>query len=142
MSSVGIERLEDVLDSASVRELRRLFDDSPDAVVTLGDEAGRLLWASRPGSLEKYGREPSSFLGRDRFDYIHPEDRAQARRMYGRAADGETVRYVSRARAASGAWVTTATAAWSEDIDGERIVVAITTPVEPLATEPYDPDAS
>lgn len=140
MGTVGIKRLEDVLDSASVRELRRLFDDSPDGIVTLGDVDGRLLWASRPGSLERFGREPSSFVGRDRFDYVHPEDRAQARRMYGRAVDGETVRYVSRARAADGEWVTTATVAWGEHVDGERVVVAITTSVEPLQTEAYDPD--
>lgn len=140
MGSRGFGRLDDVLNSASVRELRRLFDESPDAVVTLGDVDGRLLWASRPGSLEGFGRDPSTFVGRDRFDFVHPEDRGQARRMYGRAADGETVRYVSRAHAADGRWVTVATVAWGEDIRGERVVVTITTPVAPLMTTPYDPD--
>lgn len=130
MGIAEVARIEDVLDTATVRELRRLFDDRPDAIVTLGDPDGRLWWASRPGSLERFGREPSTFIGRDRFDYVHPEDRAHARRTYRKAAAGETVRYVSRARAADGEWVNTATVAWGEDVDAQRLVIAITTPLE------------
>lgn len=132
MTRYGIDRLEDVLDTAAIREVRRLFADSPHAVVTLGDAEGRLWWASRPGSLDTFGRDPSSFLGSDRFDFVHPDDQATSRRMYARAVNGETVRYVSRARAADGRWVTAATVAWSEPWEGSRVVVAITTPTAPL----------
>lgn len=122
-----ITRIEEVLDTASVRELRRLFDDSPDAVVTLGDADGRLWWASRPGSLEGFGREPSAVIGASRFDFVHPEDRARVRRLHGRALEGETVRYVVRARAADGRWVKAATVAWTEELDAAPVVVAVTT---------------
>lgn len=134
-------RIEKVLDSAAVRELRRLFDESPEAVVTVGDADGRLWWASRPGSLEGFGREPSSLIGANRFDFVHPDDRSEARRVHRRALDGETVRCVVRARAADGRWLSAATVAWREETDDEPVVVAVTTPLgEPDApTHPDEP---
>lgn len=126
---MGTTPIENLLDSASVRELRRLFDESPDAVVTLGDADGRLRWVSGRGSLEGFGRDPSEVTGANRFDFIHPEDRARARGLHRRALDGETVRYVVRARAADGRWLTAATVAWREEVDDEPVVVAVTTPL-------------
>lgn len=126
---MGSMRIEDVLGTSSVRELRRLFEESPEAVVTIGDADGQLWWASRPGSLEGFGREPSAFIGANRFDFLHPEDRERARRLHGRALDGETVRYVVRARAADGRWLAVATVAWREDAAAEPVVVAVTTPL-------------
>lgn len=125
-----ITRIEEVLNTASVRELRRLFDESPHAVVTFGDADGHLWWVSRPGSLEGFGREPSAVVGANRFDFVHPEDRARARRQHVRALDGETVRYVVRARAGDGRWVKVATVAWREELDAQPIVLAVTTRLE------------
>lgn len=137
---MGTTPLENLLGSASVRELRRLFDESPDAVVTLGAADGRLRWASGRGALEGFGHEASEVTGTNRFDFIHPEDRARARRLHRRALDGETVRYVVRARTGDGRWLTAATVAWREEADDEPVVVAVTTPLGEPESRVHSPE--
>lgn len=126
MGAQGNDPIEDVVSTASVREVRRLLEGMPDAVVTVGDPDGRIRWVSRPGTQESFGRDPSEIIGRSRFDYVHPDDRARARRAHARAAAGETVRYAFRGRTAGGTWVPAMTVAWSETVDRAALVVSIT----------------
>lgn len=87
---MGTEAIDEVLDIASVRQVRSLLAGSPDAVVLIGDAEGTVPWASRPGTAED-GREPSSLIGTQVFGYVHPDDRDWVRNRYARAASGETV---------------------------------------------------
>ncbi len=135
MRAQGVDRIEDVLGMASVREVRRLLEEMPDAVVTVGDPDGRIRWVSRRGTQASFGRDPSEITGQNRFDYVHPDDRARARRAHGRAATGDTVQYAFRAEAADGTWVPAVTVAWSEMVDRDRVVVSIT------AITPSDDDS-
>ncbi len=119
--------LDDVLDDAVVRRVREALADRPDAIVTLGDPQGRLRWASAPGSEGMFGRTPPEVEGHNRWDYIHPDDVARARRGYARALEGETVRYTIRGRAADGSWVTVTSVAWAVSSPWGPAVLAITT---------------
>lgn len=121
---MGIEPIDEMLDTASVRQVRTLLADSPAAMVVLGDVEGTVLWASWPGTSER-GREASTLVGTNAFDYVHPDDRDHVRRMYDRAASGETVHYTCRAAAADGSWVSASTVAWGETGESGRIVVTI-----------------
>lgn len=131
---MGIEPIDEVLDIASVHQVRALLADSPEAMVVLCDVEGKVLWASRPGTVE-VGRDPSSLLGTTAFDYVHPDDQHHVRRMHARAAAGETVHYTCRASRADGVWVVASTVAWGEPGESGPIVVTISSVTHPNADE-------
>jgi PAS domain S-box-containing protein len=119
--------LHEMLDEGAVRRVLRMVGSRTDVVVTIGDAAGHLLWASTPGSEGMFGRRPEQFTGHTRFDYVHPDDEAQARRQYARALDGETVRYTIRVRTADERWRRVTSVAWAVGSAAEPLVVTITT---------------
>ncbi len=121
---MGVEPIDQMLDSSSVRQVRTLLADTPDAMVALLDGEGTILWASRPGTSEG-GHEPSSLVGTNSDDYVHPEDRDSLRRAYARAASGETVQCTYRARRPDGDWGLSTTVAWGEDGASGPVVVTI-----------------
>lgn len=127
---MGFDRIDEVLDLASVRQVRRLLADSPDAMVALVDTEGTVLWASRPGGSEG-GRESSSIVGANSYDYVHPDDREHLRRTYARAASGETVQCTYRARAPGGQWAMASTVAWGEPGESGPVVVTISSANRP-----------
>lgn len=142
---MGIDRIDEVLDIASVRQVRRLLADSPDAMVALVDPEGTVLWASRPTASEG-GRDASSIVGTNSYDYVHPDDRDRLRRTYARAARGETVQCIYRARGHGGEWAMASTVAWGEPGDSGPVVVTISSAHRPgddteeRRAAPEDPD--
>lgn len=127
---MGTERIDEVLDIASVRQVRRLLADSPDAMVALVDPEGTVLWASRPTAAAG-GRDPSSIVGTNSYDYVHPDDRDRLHRTYARAARGETVQCIYRARGPDGEWAMASTVAWGEPGDSGPVVVTISSAHRP-----------
>lgn len=121
---MGCDRIDEVLEIASVRQVRRLLADSPDAMVALIDTEGTVLWVSRPGGATG-GHEPSSLVGANSYDFVHPDDHERLRRTYARAASGETVHCIYRARASGGQWAMASTVAWSEPGESGPVVVTI-----------------
>ncbi|GIU89798.1 MAG: hypothetical protein KatS3mg010_0897 [Acidimicrobiia bacterium] len=83
--------------------LRVLEDQSPDMVLVV-DFTGRLCYASP--SIRRIGHEPGAVLGRDVFDFVHPDDAADARRSLATTArtPGEHEPLELRAAAADGTW--------------------------------------
>jgi len=83
--------------------LRVLEDQSPDMVLVV-DATGRLFHASR--SIRRLGYEPDAVLGRDVFDFVHPDDADDARRSLATTAGlpGEREPLELRAAAADGSW--------------------------------------
>lgn len=128
MGDMGIEPIGQLLDIASIRQVRTLLADSPDAMILIGDAEGTVLWASRPGT-DDAGREPSSLIGRPVFDYVHPDDREHVRRTWARAASGETVQYTYRASSMAGGWGTATTVAWGEPGQSGPVVVTISSAI-------------
>ena len=124
--------LTDMLATDAVRRVRAVLAERPDAIVTLGDTAGHLLWASAPGTEGLFGRAPESIQGNTRFDYVHPDDVGRARRAFTRALEGETVRYQLRARTADGAWRHVTSVSWCVDGPWGQGVVTITTSDDPF----------
>ena len=61
-----------------MRVLESLIDNDSD-VISLVNRAGRVLYASAPGTTI-FGYLPEEIVGRDSFDLIHPEDQDQSRR--------------------------------------------------------------
>lgn len=127
---MGSDRIDDVLDIGSVRQARRLLADTPDAMVALVDPEGTILWASRPGGSEG-GREAASLVGANSYDFVHPDDRERLRRTYARAASGETVQCIYRARAPAGQWAMASTVAWGEPGESGPVVVTISSAHRP-----------
>lgn len=123
--------LDQILEMPDIRRVQEMLADRRDAVVTVGDVEGRLLWASEAGSTDLFGRIPATFTGHNRFDYVHPDDVEHARRGFERAAARETVEYVIRARTAEDEWKWISTVAWGVEGPQGRVVVAITVPVKP-----------
>lgn len=121
---MGIEEIDQMLDTASVRQVRTLLADTPDAMVALLDTEGTILWASRPEPRDG-GHEPSSLIGTNSDDYVHPDDRDALRRAYARAASGETVHCTYRARTPDGGWGMSTTVAWAEPGASGPVVVTI-----------------
>ena len=119
--------LDDVLDDEVVRRVREVLADRPDAIVTLGDAQGRLRWASAPGTQGMFGRTPPQVEGHSRWDFVHPDDVARARRGFARALEGDTVSYTIRARADDGSWVAVTSVAWAVASPWGLAVLAITT---------------
>jgi len=83
-----------------------LLDHAQDKVVLL-DEDGRFRYAN-DATRRILGYEPDELVGEDAFDYVHPEDVADARAAFARTLASEafaenTAEY--RFRAADGSWV-------------------------------------
>lgn len=116
--------LDDLLDDEGVRRVRELLADRPDAVVSLLDADGRMLWLSEPGSRGMFGRTPDAVEGQTALDYIHPDDRHRTRDHYAKALAGDTVRWSARALDAEGRWRAVTTVAWGV---GPDVMVAIST---------------
>lgn len=120
--------IEEVLGIAAVRRIRELLEERPDAVVTVSDPSGEIVWASELGSRELFGREVAEVEGRSRFDYVHPHDAASVQRAYEQAVQGETVQYAFRAAVSDGEWKPVSTVAWSVMGPSGPLIVAVTVP--------------
>lgn len=120
--------LGEVLNLASVERVRTMLGDRPDAIVTVVDPEGRMLFGSEPGSVEMFGRTPDMYEDTFVWDYIHESDASHVRRQYDRALEGEAVRYTVRAIAADGSWHPVTCVSWSVDGPLGRVLVIITTP--------------
>src|ERR1700693_3562107 len=65
--------------AASFQGFRSLVENSPDAI-SLIDPQGEVLYASK-STTKVLGYQPEELVGRNGWDLIHPEDRAQSSRV-------------------------------------------------------------
>lgn len=121
-------KITEVLHRPVIERLREVLAERQDVVVTVGDMDGCLLWGSRAGSETMFRRLPEAYLGRSRFDYIHPGDVAHVRRLFAQAVDGETSQYTCRAVTAEGDWRLITSLLWRADGPSGPVMVAITVP--------------
>ena len=122
--------LDEVLARPEIRRLREILAERPDVVVTVSAVDGRLLWGSRTGSLNIFGRTPSSFEGRDVYAYVHPDDLATVQHSFRMAADGETANYTARGHTEDGGWRRVALLTWRTDGPSGHALVTIALPAD------------
>jgi PAS domain S-box-containing protein len=97
------KRAEDALRASEAR-FRALIEKSFDAILLLTAE-GTIAYAS-PSTAGLIGFSPEELLGRDAFDLVHPEDRAETAALFAQLAQlpGGTVSNSHRARCKDGGW--------------------------------------
>jgi PAS domain-containing protein len=89
-------RLEGLLSRAEVRRLRAVLDERDDALLSLNDATGHVLWATVPGALGIFGRELEQFRGQHASAFLHPDDQRAWERAFARACAGATVEWEGR----------------------------------------------
>jgi PAS domain S-box-containing protein len=82
---------------------QRLIAENIRDLIGMLDQQGRYLYAS-PSYQHVLGYSPATLLGATMLDFVHPDDRASARELWARAAEGETIQATLRARHADGSW--------------------------------------
>ena len=97
------ELMEHASDAASLAGYRFLATHTRDVVLLL-DAHGVILWAA-PSLLHVAGREPQSVVGHHCGDFLHPDDRAKQREVFGRRAEtGAPLRVELRVRHVDGSY--------------------------------------
>ena len=86
------------------RRYRTLLDQNADPIV-LSDRTGTILYASET-IRQVVGYTPEEWVGRPGLDFVHPDDRALARRVLtgGLSWPGEAIRAELRCRHKNGTW--------------------------------------
>ena len=120
--------LQDLLSRPTIRRLWDTLGERGDVVVTVCDTSGTLLWGTAAGSRRLFDRTPGDYAGRNRFDFLHPDDVQRCRDLFEQAVSGESVSYTSRAAAADGTWRTVAVLEWPTDGPEGPVVLTITLP--------------
>jgi PAS domain S-box-containing protein len=97
-------QLEESLQASETR-FRALIEHSADAVSLL-DAGGTILYAS-PSTERVLGYAPEEFVGRNAFEFIHPDDLGRIQGLFAELVSqpGATVRDQFRSRAKGGAWL-------------------------------------
>jgi PAS domain S-box-containing protein len=120
--------LHELLSRAEVERLRSILEDREDVVLSLADADFTILWATRPGSKELFGRDDEQYRGLDARQFIHPSDLADWHRAFARALAGATVRWEGRVLREDGEWVRISNLMWRTHTGGA--VIGVTRPAE------------
>jgi transcriptional regulator of aromatic amino acid metabolism len=122
------DRLHELLSRAEVERLRSILEDREDVVLSLTDENHTILWATRHGSKELFGRDDAAYRGLDASQFVHPSDLADWHRAFARALAGATVRWEGRVLREGGEWVRISNLMWRTHTGGA--VIGVTRPAD------------
>lgn len=133
MSEPTDDPLELLVGEQTFEQLRRIVEERDDAVVSVLDREMHMLWVTRRGTRELFGRHPEEFEGDRTIDYTHPDDRDRVLAAHQRAADGERTDISYRTCAyVGGPWYRVRTIKWAVDGAGtdRPLIVAVTVRVD------------
>jgi hypothetical protein len=120
------EQLQQLLSRAELERLRGILEDRDDAVLSLVDDAGEVLWASGPGASKVFSRsELAEYRGQRAQEYVHPDDQATYASAFKIAQAGGTARWEGQALDGTGAWIRVRTIMWRTQNGTETVMVTV-----------------
>jgi hypothetical protein len=121
-------RLEALLSKAEVTRLRRILDERDDALLSLNDAAGHVLWATAPGARGVFGRDDDQYRGLHASAFLHPADLPGWERAFAEARRGATVEWEGRVSTADDGYVLVRVLMWRTQSGDEILSVTFTLP--------------
>ncbi|MBL6691528.1 MAG: PAS domain S-box protein [Pseudomonadales bacterium] len=98
---------------------KSLMDNSQD-LFTLVDDTGLILYQNRSVQW-RLGLEPDNFIGKNIFEFLHPDDVEKAITSLGNIGNRENIdRIIVRLRNHQGEWRDLEVLGWPQEIEGQK----------------------
>jgi PAS domain-containing protein len=123
---MGDDQLRQLLLRAEVERLRGILEEREDAVLSLTNAAGEILWASSPGSSSLFRREAQEeFRGHHAAVFVHPGDLRSFDRALEMARAGRTASWEGRALDGEQRWRRVRSIMWRTQNSTELVSVTV-----------------